>query len=315
MNIEQPWFPTELTISWQVVLWVLPVVLLSVGIGMYLGRCWTLMREDRRLRREREQTLKALMALVASTKQLETDVDTHTTELASVGRTVEDLSTAGGFEAVQKTLLKQISVALDSNRRMENDLVCTRYQLEEQAQELDRTRKEARTDALSGVPNRKGFDERLQYALSSYKRTHESFALILADVDHFKWINDTHGHNAGDQVVTILGETLARCIRPNDFVARYGGDEFAILLTSIDEAAAVRVADRIRSTIEQTNFDVCRDGSRLAVAFSMGIAISEEYDTPESLLERADKALYMCKQSGRNQVRTYSEVKNQHCVA
>ena len=315
MNSEQQLMNAELSISWQVVLWVLPVVLVSVAIGMYLGRCWTLIREDRRMRREREQTLKALMALVKSTEQLESDMDTHNSELETVGRTVEDLNASGDFQQLQQALLSQISVALESNKRLEDDLVCTRYQMEVQAQELDRTRKEARTDQLAGVPNRKGFDERLQYMLSRFKRDQETFALILADVDHFKWINDTHGHQAGDRVVTLLGEALANSVQPDDYVARYGGDEFAIFLSGIDETSAAKIADRIRMNVDQTNFDVGRDGSRVAVTFSMGMAIPNMDDTTESVLEHADKALYMSKQSGRNQVQTYKAVEQQESVA
>jgi diguanylate cyclase len=297
--------PGEL-ISWQVVSWVLPVVLLSIAIGFYLGRCWTLIREDRRLRRDREKMVKALVSLVKSTEQLTHDVDSHNSELQTVGKNVEDLHADDGeFEELQQQLLSQICSALESNKRLEDDLVCARYQMEQQAVELDRTRKEARTDALAGVPNRKGFDERLQFAVSSFKRKRTTFALLMCDVDHFKWINDTHGHQAGDRVVQLIGETLSRTLRPTDFVGRYGGDEFAVILAGVNTSAAIQTAERIRHAIEQRNFDVANDGSRVAVTFSMGMAIAEDDDTIESIMTKADKALYKSKQGGRNQLNVY----------
>ena len=293
-------------VTWQVVSWVLPVVLLSVAIGFYLGRCWTLIREDRRLRREREKTVKALVALVQSTEQLTHDVDSHSSELQTVGRSVEDLHADGQFEELQYQLLSQIGTALESNKRLEDDLVCARYQMEQQAVQLDQTKKEARTDSLAGVPNRKGFDERLQFAVSSFKRKRGRFALLMCDVDHFKWINDTHGHQAGDRVVTLIGETLSNALRPSDFVGRYGGDEFAVILSHIDEQKAIHVAERIREAIEQRNFDVAQDGGRVAVTFSMGMAIAEPNDTVESIMTKADKALYRSKEGGRNQLTVYA---------
>ena len=153
--------------------------------------------------------------------------------------------------------------------------------------------------------NRKAFDESLLFMFSRFKRHKASFAMLLIDVDHFKWINDTHGHPAGDAVVTRLGGTLRDALRGGDHVARYGGDEFALLLSGVDEQIALAIAQRIRRKVETTNFDVGVDDARVAVTLSMGLAVCGVEDTPESLMKKVDAALYRSKQAGRNRLTVY----------
>lgn len=287
--------------------WVLPSVIAGVVLGFFIGRGALLAKERQKVEQDRETVLKALGTLLKSTEQLTSDVDTHNSELHQAERTIGHLQAGGDLEDLQHDLLGQIAAVLDSNQRLEDDLVCARYHMQEQEQELDRTRHEARLDALSGVANRKAFDEALQFHLAAFKRHGEPFALVLADVDHFKWINDTHGHQAGDRVVTHIGNVLRECVRPTDHVSRYGGDEFAILLGGIDGPGAVKIAERIRNVIERRNIEVGGSVARVAVTFSMGLSIGRDGDTAESILGRVDQALYKSKHSGRNQLNTFEE--------
>ncbi len=275
-----------------IIVFSVAAVVLSIAVGYIYGR--------QRSKEERAATAKALMVLLKKTEQLSNDVDIRTAELETVGRSVEELNLSGELADLQQALLRQIEIVIHSNKKLEDDLVCAHYALEEQAQELDRTRREARTDPLAGLSNRKCFDETLRYWLSNSKRERTRFTLVLADVDHFKWINDTHGHLAGDRVVKNIGDVLRRQVREADYLARFGGDEFAILLALNDPQQAVEIAERVRSALCTYNFDVGPNGECLAVTFSMGVALSRENDSFDSLIQRADEALYQSKQAGRN---------------
>ena len=276
--------------------------------GFFIGRTYTLAHEPRRLKKDRERTLKALSGLLASTDQLNTDVDTHNSALVTAKRDLEDVESTektGRLSHVQTELLSHISRVVKANRQLENDLTQSRFQLETQAQELDRSRKEARTDPLCKIGNRKAFNEHLNYRASRYSSRGDDYGLMIIDVDHFKRINDTFGHAAGDQVLVSIGSALKQCVRPEDFVARLGGDEFAIILDGLNETNAQQVGDRIRSTIELFDFQVGDEqGSTTVVTLSMGLATAMEGDTKAVLFERADQALYKSKELGRNRLYT-----------
>jgi len=198
--------------------------------------------------------------------------------------------------------LGQVVAVIESNQKLEEDLVFARCRMEQQAEELDRTRREAHTDALSGVANRKAFDDKLKLLLGYQRRLGTPFSLLLADLDHFKWINDTYGHQAGDRVIHQLGSLLTSQVRENDFVARYGGDEFALLLANADLDASMKIAERICVETTHINFGA-PTSEQTAITLSLGLAVAQTGDTTESLFKRADEALYASKKGGRNQVR------------
>jgi diguanylate cyclase len=284
--------------------WVLTSVVVGVAIGFYLGKTGNPQKKQNETRRE-AATLNVLSNVLAAAEQLNLDVGTHNTEIQAVGRHLTGMKVDESMREVQQTLLGEITSVLEANKQLEDDLTYARLRMEEQAQELDRTRREARTDALSGVANRKGFDEKLQMMLGAYKRQGKRCVLALADVDHFKWINDTHGHAAGDQVVTQVGKFLRDCLRGDDFVARFGGDEFALIFANVDLDAGAAVAERIRATVSKNNFGLRVGEEQAAVTFSIGVAAAWDGATADALLERADQALYKAKESGRNKVYCY----------
>ncbi|AKJ27185.1 sensor domain-containing diguanylate cyclase [Caldimonas brevitalea] len=158
-------------------------------------------------------------------------------------------------------------------------------------------------DGLTGVKNRKYFDEQLHVQLKVAGRSKLPLSLLLIDIDHFKAVNDRHGHLAGDACLRAVAQTIAGSLfRPGDEVARYGGEEFAVLLPQTDAAGAQHLGERIRAAIEQLL--VAHEGVQVPLTASIGVAILADLDeTGEQLVATADAALYEAKHQGRNQVR------------
>jgi diguanylate cyclase len=283
--------------------WSLAAVAVGLVCGFFIGRFFTLQHESNKLREDRQNTLKALVKLMKSADQLNQDVDEHNTALASAKQEIAAMNPVDHVR-LQNELILNIAKVVQSNRKLENDLVVSKYQLESQAQELDRSRREARTDALCQIGNRKAVDEYLEFMISRNRREQNGLGLMLVDVDHFKRVNDTFGHQAGDEVLTSIANVLKSCVRPGDFVGRLGGDEFVILLEGLTAENATAVGARIRGAIEGSDFFLNDQGQSTVVTLSMGLAVANEGDNATTLFERADKALYKSKELGRNRLYT-----------
>lgn len=158
-------------------------------------------------------------------------------------------------------------------------------------------------DPLTGLGNRRHFHSILERSIDVVARSGESVLLLLLDIDHFKSINDSHGHLAGDQVLREIGACLAHCLRPMDTVARYGGEEFAIILPSCRPVFGLAVAERIRHSIAALEIAVS-PMQTLQVTISIGGAYAPEWvrSTTALWIERADTQLYRAKAEGRNRV-------------
>lgn len=159
-------------------------------------------------------------------------------------------------------------------------------------------------DPLTGLGNRRHFLSVLERAIETVARSGDSMLLLLLDIDHFKSINDTHGHLAGDQVLQAVAQCLAGCVRPMDTVARYGGEEFAVILPSCRPLFGRAVAERIRQTIASLQI-AAAPLLNVQVTVSIGGAYAPEWvrSTADLWIERADLQLYRAKTGGRNQVR------------
>jgi len=165
----------------------------------------------------------------------------------------------------------------------------------------------ARTDALTGLANRRTLEETFQREIARASRLGENLSLLVADLDHFKSINDTYGHVAGDQVLVAAASVFGSHLRPYDLAARYGGEEFVLLLPGTATSEAHTIAERIRSEIEIVSVDNCPR----RVTLSLGIATWLPGETQEQFISRADAALYLAKAGGRNRV----EIAANHCAA
>lgn len=164
------------------------------------------------------------------------------------------------------------------------------------------------SDALTGVSNRRYFEQRLREELSRAQRRGTTLACLLLDIDHFKRINDSHGHQEGDRVLRETAFRIKNQLRLSDALARYGGEEFAALLYATDERLAVHIAERIRNSVAGVPFRLA-DGQGIQVTLSIGVAIWHPSAQPppvdqaaRELVERSDRALYHAKEQGRNRV-------------
>jgi diguanylate cyclase (GGDEF)-like protein len=160
---------------------------------------------------------------------------------------------------------------------------------------------QATTDSLTGLPNRRSFDEELALEWRRADRVGESLAVILADIDNFKQINDSFGHQAGDQVLAKIGEVLRGRVRQVDLAARYGGEEFAVLVPETDLAGARSLAQRLRRDLAKTKVTL-PGGEELSVTASFGVSAKGELRRAEDLIASADHALYDAKRRGKNRV-------------
>jgi diguanylate cyclase len=172
-------------------------------------------------------------------------------------------------------------------------------------QEVETTRREAGTDSLTGIGNRKTFDGCLRQEAAQAMETGAELCLLMADIDFFKKFNDNHGHQIGDQVLKLLALTLTENIKGNDIAARYGGEEFAVILPSTGLKPAFGVAENIREKLSKKTILNKRTGKQLgSITLSIGVAQFEFGKPLARLISRADDALYSAKHQGRNMVVT-----------
>jgi len=180
-----------------------------------------------------------------------------------------------------------------------NELERETRNLNESLQEGQRL---AMIDALTAIPNRAAYDDRVDQEYVRWKRFGKPVSIVAWDIDHFKAINDVYGHKAGDKVLRILGQQLARHIRQSDFVARYGGEEFVMLLVGATTEMALALSEKIRIEISRLGFHF--QEQPVTVTASCGISTFCEGDTIDAVFDRADRALYRAKEAGRNRCMT-----------
>ena len=163
---------------------------------------------------------------------------------------------------------------------------------------LDVAQRRATRDPLTNLPNRQAFDDRLIEEMARCRRHKSPMTMLIWDVDLFKNINDTYGHKSGDKALVIIAGLLSKHCRATDFVARFGGEEFVMLLSGTDAEAALPVAEKLRKTVEKSSFNA--NGEKVFITLSCGISQFVDGDNHESIFNRADTGLYQAKHSGRN---------------
>lgn len=201
-------------------------------------------------------------------------------------------------------VMLSVSVVHDADGNVAH-FICQIDDITDRKNEHDRIRTLAFHDSLTGLPNRRLFDERINHALLSARRDKHKLALMFIDVDHFKHINDNYGHDVGDAVIKAVGDKMQGVLRASDTLARFGGDEFVVLL---DDVPSSEVALKVAENLRQTFTDMLQlESSALRITLSIGVAIwtPEQVDTAFTLMKKADMALYEVKANGRDGVGLY----------
>lgn len=175
--------------------------------------------------------------------------------------------------------------------------ISARQQVERRVIELEGI---AYRDSLTSLPNRRYTELKVQQALEEMRQFGRTFGVLMLDIDHFKHVNDAHGHDAGDAILTMVAGTLAKSLRENDLVGRWGGEEFLLLLSDLSIEKLHEVAERCRVLVERS--EEAHTGSRISVTISIGATLLRKEDSSDSAIRRADQSMYRSKSNGRNRV-------------
>jgi diguanylate cyclase len=254
-------------------------------------------------------------AFSEATQRIEAAVATRVKELAvagdnarSYGQVLDvfsgELSSASSIETIRTALTRVLNETTrieQAHRAIEERLHNTAGEMNELRENLAAMRLEATTDPLTGLGNRKIFDQRLRELVAASAAEGQPLSVIMADIDHFKKVNDTHGHQVGDLILRRVAETLVECVKGRDHTARYGGEEFVVLLPGTPVQGAYVVAEEIRKTIMSKKVTRKSTGEVLGqITLSLGIAQLRKAETGNEMVSRADAALYVAKNGGRN---------------
>jgi diguanylate cyclase len=230
---------------------------------------------------------------------LETGIE-ETEELEGLkGLVVERVKTIRlHMGAFRKSEEQRNNTAQETIKKLTNRISDMEQETENLREQVAKEHNSAVRDALTKIPNRLAYEERIHSEIERCKRYKSPMAFVVWDIDHFKGINDHYGHIAGDKVLAVIAEVLRQNLRAADFIARYGGEEFVVIMPETEIDQAEKGCEKIRLAIENCNFHY-RDTS-VPITASCGYTAYQNDDSKESLFERADKALYKAKQTGRN---------------
>ena len=253
-------------------------------------------REAEAAANEAERASMAAMQLQDLATNVASDVGEHNSVIAGISENLSEANSSG--QSTNDAVLQAVAQIMSANEKLQNRLAEAESKIQAQAEELQTTQSEARTDALIKLPNRRAFDAAMKDNLDKFVERGNPFSLIIFDVDHFKQFNDTHGHQAGDEVLRKVGSTLSSVVKNEDIPCRYGGEEFALVMPNTKVEQAKIAAERVRNAIEE--MEVPFEGKELRVTASLGVAEVVRSEKAAALVRRSDDAVYSSKEGGRN---------------
>ncbi|MZG31250.1 MAG: GGDEF domain-containing protein [Nitrospinae bacterium] len=216
---------------------------------------------------------------------------------------MENLESADSIQDIMRlkeSFVGEMKKVRENSRTLQDELEEQRKNSVILAKKLEQSEAQALLDPLTNVLNRSAFNMKVGQMIHEFKRYKEEWALLILDIDHFKKFNDDYGHQLGDKVLKSVAGTVRDSIRVSDQIFRYGGEEFVVILSRVNNKTTPQLAEKICREVERDYF--VHNEQKLKVTISIGGAVVTDNDTEQSLFERADKAMYKAKHTGRNRV-------------
>ena len=275
-------------------------LVLGIAIGLWIRRGGGQPSEDDQVSARRAHEFATELA--ALTSNVTRDVDRHQAQVSAINGRL-DAATQTSSDSLTNLVVGVVGELMRANQELHTQLAEAESELRQKTTEIENHLSKSLTDELTGLPNRRSFEEALQMRLKGWRLHRVPFTLVLLDIDHFKNVNDEYGHVAGDRVLCTVTEAVRTALRKPDLVTRYGGEEFAVLLpyTTLEESVLA-----VSKALAAVGAAVTRsDGIELCVTTSAGVASVLDDENATELIKRADEALYASKHAGRNCAHTH----------
>jgi len=254
-----------------------------------------------------EKINQSLMQLINKTDEAIDSTEEKATEASinfqNQSKKLENNHGIAEIKAILAEIIAETKELSESSLLFQAKLNDSKNEIQLLRMELTRVKETAITDALTGLLNRRAFDQKLHEHIENYKNSAGELCLLIMDLDHFKRINDNFGHLVGDNVLRYTAKLMQQHIAGNHYAARYGGEEMAVIMPDTPLSKAMEIAEKIRRSLAQYPLQRKDNSESIGkVTLSVGVSACKVHDTLDSLIDRADKALYQAKNNGRNQV-------------
>jgi diguanylate cyclase len=272
-------------------------------------RFFGLENESRALQQATQRIEASLGQVIEYLTSAGRETNNYSNTLQNFSNKITDNYKAGDIRAMLGEVMSETKNIVETNRLLEIRLDSSTQEIQQLRENLDEVKREAMTDALTGIANRKLFDLMLRESATQSMETGDKLCLAMIDIDFFKKFNDTYGHQMGDQVLKLVARTLVNSIKGQDTAARYGGEEFAVVFPKTPLRAAFSAGENIRGNVASKQVTNKRTGETMGqITLSVGIAEYRLGEPLGHLIQRADEALYLAKHSGRNQVKSEDDL-------